>query len=175
MTTSGRLWTRARQRRLGSRSDRRVMPPRRGTNKQSSSNDVRPSASPAVRSAAAPWRLRYSARILADDIDDVGHAALVHARTACEKKLGAAPEQYGTPLHHPLHGLRKLSVSHVRIAYHVEREAHEVWILMIGSRRDIWDEQQGEILDRLATERKRHAAAQASTPPTPRSSPKKGR
>ena len=32
-------------------------------------------------------------------------------------------------LHHPLHGLRKLSVSHVRIAYRVEVATHEVWIL----------------------------------------------
>lgn len=150
------------------------MPPRRRTEKQSSRNDVKASA-PADRPAVASWRLRYSVRILTDDIDEVGHAALVHARTACEKKLGAAPEQYGAPLHHPLHGLRKLSVSHVRIAYHVEVEAHEVWILMIRNRRDIWDEDQGEILDRLAAERKRHADAQTPTPPTRRSSPRKGR
>lgn len=108
---------------------------------------------------AAPWRLRYSPLILSDDIDDVGHAALQLARAACEKKLASEPQQHGAPLHHPLHGLRKLSVSHVRIAYHVEVATHEVWILMIGNRRDIWDEDQGEILERLGTERKRHSPA----------------
>ena len=151
------------------------MPPRRRTEKKSSGKGAKASAAPADRPAVAPWRLRYSARILTDDIDEVGHAALVLARTACEKKLGAAPELYGAPLHHPLHGLRKLSVSHVRIAYHVEVEAHEAWILMIGNRRNIWDEDQGEILERLATERKRHADAQAPTPPTRRPSSRKGR
>jgi mRNA-degrading endonuclease RelE of RelBE toxin-antitoxin system len=149
------------------------MPSRRGTGKESSSNKGSASKSPAGPPAVARWRLRYAARILTDDIDEVGHAALAH--TACEKKLAAAPEQHGAPLHHPLHGLRKLRVSHVRIAYHVEVEAHEVWILMIGNRRDIWEENQGVILDRLATERKRHVDASAPTPPAKGRSPRKAR
>ena len=31
----------------------------------------------------------------------------------------------------------------MRIAYHIEEAVHEVWILMIGNRRDIWDHDQG--------------------------------
>ncbi|CAN5507799.1 hypothetical protein BH09GEM1_BH09GEM1_16180 [soil metagenome] len=151
------------------------MPPRRRTETESSSNKMKPPASQADRPPVAPWHLRYATHILTDDIDEVGHAALALARTACEKKLAAAPEQYGAPLHHPLHGLRKLSVSHVRIAYHVEVESHEVWILMIGNRRDIWDEDQGEILDRLAAERRRRADAEAPTRPARRAPPKKRR
>ena len=128
---------------------------------------------------AAPWRLRYSPLILSDDIDDVGHAALKLARAACEKKLASEPQQHGAPLHHLLHGLRKLSVSHVRIAYYVEVATHEVWILMIGNRRDIWDEDQGAILERLGSERKQHSAAadrdaDAGTS-LPEPSPRKGR
>jgi hypothetical protein len=33
--------------------------------------------------------------------------------------------------------------------YHVEKATREVWILMIANRRDIWDEGEAEILDRL--------------------------
>jgi mRNA-degrading endonuclease RelE of RelBE toxin-antitoxin system len=98
--------------------------------------------------------------VLEEDVDEVGHAALALARTACEKKLAVDPEGYGAALHSPLHGLFKLKASHVRIAYHVETAAREVWVLMIGDRRDIWDQDQPEILDRLADERVRHDAEQ---------------
>ncbi|MDQ6831400.1 MAG: hypothetical protein M3081_21270, partial [Gemmatimonadota bacterium] len=114
---------------------------------------LRPSATKAA------WTLRYSSRILTEDLPGVGHAALARAKAACEKKLAIAPEQYGDPLHHPLHGLRKLKTSHVRIVYHVEPIAHEVWILMIGDRRDIWDEEQDEVLARMTTERTKATTA----------------
>lgn len=48
-----------------------------------------------------------------------------------------------------MHGLFKLKASHLRIAYHIEKSAHEVWILMIGDRREIWAEDQPEILIRF--------------------------
>jgi mRNA-degrading endonuclease RelE of RelBE toxin-antitoxin system len=71
------------------------------------------------------------------------------ARAAIEKKLKVDPEKYGQRLHSLLHGLYKLKASHIRIAYHIEGAAREVWILMIGDRRDIWDQDQAEILKRL--------------------------
>ena len=83
----------------------------------------------------------------------IGHAALQVARAAIDKKLKLDPEKYGQRLHSPLHGLYKLKASHVRIAYHIEQAAQEVWILMIGDRRDIWDQDQAEILKRLRTVR----------------------
>jgi mRNA-degrading endonuclease RelE of RelBE toxin-antitoxin system len=103
----------------------------------------------------APWRVRFAQQILSDDLKKIGHAALEVARHAIDKKLKLDPEQYGQRLHSPLHGLYKLKSSNLRIAYHIEKSAREVWILMIGNRRDIWDEDQAEILDRLGIVRQR--------------------
>lgn len=102
---------------------------------------------------AAPWRIRFSPRLLSEDYDVVGHAAFEMAHAAIDKKLKVNPHGYGAPLHAPLHGLYKLKAGHVRIVYHIEDARHEVWILMIGSRRDIWDESQSEITHRLDVER----------------------
>jgi mRNA-degrading endonuclease RelE of RelBE toxin-antitoxin system len=104
--------------------------------------------------AERPWRVRFAQRILVDDVKKVGHAALEIARAAIDKKLKLDPEKYGQRLHSPLHGLYKLKSSHVRIAYHIEKPRHEVWVLMIGNRRDIWDEDQAAILERLGAVRR---------------------
>lgn len=98
------------------------------------------------------WTIRYSARILKDDLHEVGHAALEVAKKAVDKKLKTDPEGYGTNLHHPLHGLHKIKSSHLRIVYKVKTELSEVWILMIGDRRDIWDSAQEEIISRYEEE-----------------------
>lgn len=110
-----------------------------------------PASSPAAgpEAAKSPWRVRFAEEILSQDLKKIGHAALQVARNAIDKKLKVDPEQYGERLHSPLHGLYKLKASHVRIAYHIEKAAGEVWILMIGDRRDIWDQDQTEILKRL--------------------------
>ena len=99
------------------------------------------------------WRVRLARRILTDDIPRVGHDAYERAKQAITKKSPVAPEQYGAPLHSPLHGLYKLKSSHARVVYHVEVKAHEVWVLLIGDRSTIWDDREGEILERLAGER----------------------
>lgn len=93
--------------------------------------------------------MRYAQRILSDDLSKIGHAALEVARNTINKKLKLDPENYGQRLHSPLHGLYKLKSSDIRIAYHIEKARREVWVLMIGNRREIWDESQAEILDRL--------------------------
>jgi mRNA-degrading endonuclease RelE of RelBE toxin-antitoxin system len=110
--------------------------------------------------AATPWRIRFAEAILTEDLAGIGHAALVVARNVIDKKLKVAPEQYGARLHKPLHGLWKLKTSHVRIVYHVEVAAHEVWILMIGARRDIWNEDQETILTRLQAFQKSEGSEQ---------------
>lgn len=80
----------------------------------------------------------------------LGHVAYHAARKAIAKRLAIDPEHYGVRLHSPLHGLYKLRVSHVRVVYHVEHGAHEVWVLLIGDRRDVWERREGEMLHRLA-------------------------
>ena len=98
----------------------------------------------------SPWTVRYSPRLLTEDLRTVGHAAFELAREAVEKKLQLAPDQYGAPLGKPLHGLRKLETADLRIVYRVDEAPREVLVLMIGNRRDIWAEFQAEILDRDA-------------------------
>lgn len=104
------------------------------------------------------WRVRMARRILTDDIPQVGRDAYERAKKAINKKLPVAPEQYGEPLHSPLHGLYKLKSSHVRVVYHIEVKAHEVWVLLIGDRSTIWADREGDILERLATERQEAVA-----------------
>lgn len=105
---------------------------------------------PAGGGAEPPWRLRFSPRILSDDLRGLGHDAYAVARAAIDKKLRREPRQYGELLRPPLKGLYKLKASHVRVVYHVDEAAREVWILMISDRRVIWDRRQKETLGRLA-------------------------
>ncbi len=104
---------------------------------------------------ATVWTVLFSERILKEDLDEVGHAAFDVAKNAIEKKLKIAPDQYGANLHHPLHGFRKLKSSDVRIVYRVEVSTSRVLVLMIGNRRDIWESEQAEILERYEEERGR--------------------
>ncbi|MBA2669811.1 MAG: hypothetical protein H0U67_05510 [Gemmatimonadetes bacterium] len=110
-----------------------------------------PEKAPPASSALgeAPWRLRFAKRILQEDLREIGHAAYETAKKAIDQKLRTHPEQYGEPLRAPLQSLFKLKSSHVRIAYHVERSAHEVWILMIGDRSVIWRHHEKDVLRRL--------------------------
>ncbi|HEX8453841.1 MAG TPA: hypothetical protein VF647_17190 [Longimicrobium sp.] len=113
-------------------------------------------------SVPEPWKLRFSARILTDDLGELGHAAYENARKAIQKKLPIDPHQYGDGLRPPLGGIHKLKSSHVRVAYHIEEAEHEVWILMIADRNVIWDRHEDEILGRLGgmveSQRQRRAA-----------------
>lgn len=104
---------------------------------------------PPASSSSAPWRLRFSPRILDEDLRDIGHAAYENAKKAIKKKLPVDPHQYGEGLRPPLGGIHKLKSSHVRVAYHIEAAEHEVWVLMIADRDVIWDRHEEEILGRL--------------------------
>jgi mRNA-degrading endonuclease RelE of RelBE toxin-antitoxin system len=121
----------------------------------------RPKIAPPV---PEPWKLRFSARILSEDLGELGHAAYENARKAIQKKLPIDPHQYGDGLRPPLGGIHKLKSSHVRVAYHIEESEHEVWILMIADRNVIWDRHEEEILGRLGgmLESQRHRRAAGS-------------
>lgn len=106
------------------------------------------------------WIIRFAESVERVDLRSVGHAAFDLARRAIEKKLKVNPIEYGEKLHHPLHGLFKLKSSHVRIAYHVQDTPPEVWVLMIGDRKSIWEDEQAEILARLEAESGRHVIRQ---------------
>lgn len=99
--------------------------------------------------SSQPWKIRFASRILAEDIRSIGHAAFETAKQAIQKKLPVDPHQYGDGLRPPLDGIYKLKSSHVRVAYHIEESEHEVWVLMIADRSEIWDRHEDEILGRL--------------------------
>lgn len=108
---------------------------------------------PASSSPDPPWRLRFSPRILSDDLRDLGADSYATAKKAIQKKLPLDPHQYGEGLRPPLDGIYKLKSSNVRVAYHIEESDREVWVLMIADRRVIWDRHEDEILGRLDEER----------------------
>ena len=101
-----------------------------------------------------PWRVRVAARVLTEDVSRIGRDTYERAKKAIQKKLTLDPEQYGERLHSPLHGLYKLKSSNIRVAYHIEVATREVWVLLIGDRRTIWDVREGEILDRFVEQRR---------------------
>jgi mRNA-degrading endonuclease RelE of RelBE toxin-antitoxin system len=103
-------------------------------------------------SSPLPWRLRFSSRILTDDLPAIGDDAFERATAAVRAKLASHPEEYGERLRAPLQGLYKLRVGHLRIAYRIARSSHEVWILMIGDRKTIWSRRVPELQDRLSTD-----------------------
>lgn len=104
---------------------------------------------PAGEPPSRPWKVRFSARIVDEDLDALGEAAFEVAMAAIDKKLKVSPEQYGDGLGPPLAGLYKLKASHIRVAYHIGQATHEVWVLMLGDRQDIRKTRQGGILERL--------------------------
>lgn len=126
---------------------------------------ARSAQAPASPSSPGPWKIRYARRILDEDIRSIGHAAFENAKKAIQKKLPVDPHQYGDGLRPPLDGIYKLKSSHVRVAYHIEEGDHEVWVLMIADRREIWDHHEDEILGRLGVmrqERRQRDAARRS-------------
>lgn len=124
-----------------------------------------PESAAGSSSSGGPWRLKFAARILAEDLDGIGHAAYENAKKAIRKKLPVDPHQFGDGLHPPLDGIYKLKSSHIRVAYHIEESAHEVWVLMIADRKLIWDHHEDEILGRLAIMREERRQRDAGNTP----------
>jgi len=59
-------------------------------------------------------------------------------RTAIERKLKIAPQEFGAPLRRSLKGYWKLRVGDWRVIYKVEQATIE--ILRIGHRREVYDQ-----------------------------------
>jgi mRNA-degrading endonuclease RelE of RelBE toxin-antitoxin system len=93
------------------------------------------------KSEGQPWRIRFAKSVRDTDLHMLSSSAADAARKAIDKKLKLDPQQYGEYLHRPLQGFYKLKTSAVRIVYHVDAEAREVWVLAIGDRRDIWKDE----------------------------------
>jgi mRNA-degrading endonuclease RelE of RelBE toxin-antitoxin system len=109
-----------------------------------------------------PWRIRFAKSVRDTDFQTLSSSAVEAARKAIDKKLKRDPQQYGEFLHRPLQGLYKLKTSAIRIVYHVDAEAREVWVLAIGDRRDIWQDEVG-ILKRWDAARREFRPDDVST------------
>jgi mRNA-degrading endonuclease RelE of RelBE toxin-antitoxin system len=135
-------------------------------------NRAKPAADgqvPAAGSSASggPWRLKFSSRIVEEDLGNIGHAAYETAKKAIRKKLPVDPHQYGEGLRPPLDGIYKLKSANIRVAYHIEEAAHEVWVLMMADRRVIWDRHEDEILGRVTVLREERRQRDTKQVPRP--------
>ncbi len=86
----------------------------------------------------SPFEVVYDPRVVRDDIPRLDRDAARRIRRAIESRLTNAPHDYGKPLRHSLKGLWRLRVGDYRIVYAIRE--HEVWILRIGHRREVYDE-----------------------------------
>ena len=73
-----------------------------------------------------------------DDIRNIPANIRTRIRKAIENRLQNDPVLYGQPLRQSLKGHRKLRVGDWRVIYRVE--ASTVVILMIGNRKDVYNE-----------------------------------
>ena len=83
------------------------------------------------------FRLRYHPDVVTDDIPVLNARLKTRIRKAIESRLATAPHHYGEPLRKTLKGYWKLRVGDYRVVFKIEK--HEVWILGIIHRRDVYD------------------------------------
>lgn len=86
----------------------------------------------------ACYRVEYLSGVLHQDILKLGSSEKILIERAIVNRLQTNPLQYGKPLGHSLHGLRRLRVGDYRILYKVEEKKGLVTITAIGHRRDIY-------------------------------------
>jgi addiction module RelE/StbE family toxin len=82
------------------------------------------------------WRVRIHRLVVEEDFNAINdHDRAIILKTLY-KKLGLAPEKYGSPLRGDLKGYWKLKISHYRVVYRIERDHVQVLVLKLGLRRD---------------------------------------
>jgi mRNA interferase RelE/StbE len=82
------------------------------------------------------FTLRYHPDVRKVDLPLLDERTKNQIRTAIEKRLQTAPQDYGAPLRKTLKGYWKLRVGNYRIVYKIS--GYEVWILGISNRRDVY-------------------------------------
>lgn len=86
------------------------------------------------------WIVRYSDKVVKDDIPLLDHAVKQRIRRTIESKLATDPQRFCKPLRYSLHHLRSLRVGDYRILYAIDHDQHVVSVVAIGHRRDIYEE-----------------------------------
>ena len=82
------------------------------------------------------FTLRYHPDVRKIDLPLLDERTKTQIRTTIEKRLQAAPQDYGAPLRKTLKGYWKLRVGNYRIVY--RSSGSKVWILGIRNRRDVY-------------------------------------
>lgn len=83
-------------------------------------------------------RLRYHPAVATDDLPRIDRSWQARIRRAIEQRLVTQPTYYGEPLRHRLKGYWKLRVGDYRVIYRLV--GHDVWILTIGHRREVYEQ-----------------------------------
>lgn len=74
--------------------------------------------------------------VLKKDFKRIGSSDQRKIVRAIRKKLATNPREYGEPLGKDFAGLWKLRVGQYRIIYEIERDRIQVYVIMVGFRRD---------------------------------------
>ena len=84
------------------------------------------------------YKVFYHPDVLKEDLQNIPANIKVRIRKAIETRLLKDPVMFGQPLRQSLKGHRKLRVGDWRVIYRVEHS--NIVILMIGSRKDVYQE-----------------------------------
>ncbi len=82
------------------------------------------------------WNVALHRLVIEEDFKRINqHDQSIILKTI-RKKLGTAPEKYGSPLRHDLKGFRKLKISDYRVVYKIEKAEVKVYVVKVGLRKD---------------------------------------
>lgn len=84
------------------------------------------------------YSLVYHHDVPTDDLPLIPRDVRERIRRAIEARLTSAPADYGKPLRHSLKSLWSLRMGDYRVVYQIR--AHEILILKIGHRRDVYEQ-----------------------------------
>lgn len=84
------------------------------------------------------WKVGYHPDVIEKDLPSLSREVQRTILDAVDVKLAFHPDQFGKPLSAGLKGYRKLRVGDFRVVYGLRN--HEVVILVIAHRRDVYDE-----------------------------------
>ncbi|MFH1318401.1 MAG: type II toxin-antitoxin system mRNA interferase toxin, RelE/StbE family [Candidatus Omnitrophota bacterium] len=82
------------------------------------------------------WQIKIHHLVVNEDFKRIDKHDQTLILKTIYKKLGIAPEKYGSPLRSKLKGYWKLKISDYRVIYRIEKSAIKVLVLKVGMRRD---------------------------------------
>tara|TARA_R110000868_G_scaffold8205_6_gene42690 strand:+ start:4965 stop:5237 length:273 start_codon:yes stop_codon:yes gene_type:complete len=86
-----------------------------------------------------PYSIEYLAEVVKKDIPALPKRIKATIKKAIEERLTLDPIGFGKPLRYSLKGHRRLRVSLYRVVYRIDVKKHNVIIVAIKHRKDIYD------------------------------------